>query len=308
MVVSSVEDGQNGRDNRRKYLDLAMDNLKMTYRCSIPSPPLTCYIDDLYYWSGPAPYLCQKVLPASSFNLMVNLGYPFKVYEPNRAEPLITCTESWLVGLWKTCHIVDWPLHVQFFGIHFKPGGAYPFLRFPLSELNGQVVSLDAIWGQYALEVREQLYAAPTLRAGFDVLEHLLLARFNEPPYGLEVVQYATAEIVRNRGALSIQLLSDRIGISQNHLGTQFKRFIGIPPKEFARLYRFAHVLHVIDSTHTMNWTSIAHQAGFYDQSHFNKDFVAFTGYSPTDYLRLRRRVQTDNPEHGQACNNLPID
>ncbi len=93
---------KSGEGHRRKYLDLAMDNFKMTYRSRIPSPPLTCYIDDLYYWSGPTPYLCQKALPASSLNLMVNLGSPFKVYKPNQAEPFITCAESWLIGLWKT--------------------------------------------------------------------------------------------------------------------------------------------------------------------------------------------------------------
>jgi AraC-like DNA-binding protein len=98
------------------------------------------------------------------------------------------------------------------------------------------------------------------------------------------------------------------MGISQSHLGTQFKRLVGIPPKELTRFYRFAHVLHAIDSTHTIDWTSIAHESGFYDQSHFNKDFMAFTGHSPTNYLRLHHRVHTENPEHGQMCRNLPID
>jgi AraC-like DNA-binding protein len=285
-----------------------MDSPKLTYKRYIPSPPLNAYIDDLYYWSGAAPYVCQKVLPVPALNVMVNLGYPFQVYEPDRAEPLIICNESWSVGLWNTYHIVDWPPSVEFFGIHFKAGGAYPFLRFPLSELNGQIVPLDAIWGHYASEIRERLYAVPTIHAGFDLLEQLLLARFSEPPHGLEVVQYAISEIDQHHGALSIQGLSDHIGISQNHLGTQFKRFVGVPTKELTRFYRLAHVLDAIDSAHTIDWTWIAHQSGFYDQSHFNKEFVAFTGHSPTDYLRLRRRVHTENPEHAQVCRNLPID
>ena len=31
--------------------------------------------------------------------------------------------------------------------------------------------------------------------------------------------------------------------------------------------------------------------AGFYDQPHFNNEFMAFTGFSPTQYLQLRRRL-----------------
>ncbi len=61
-----------------------------------------------------------------------------------------------------------------------------------------------------------------------------------EPPHGLDIVQYAIAEIAQRHGELSIRALSDHIGISQNHLGTQFKRLVGIPPKEMARFYRFA--------------------------------------------------------------------
>ena len=219
----------------------------MTYIRYIPSAPLNTFIEDLYYLDGPAPYPRQKVLPVASSNLMINLGRPFDVYKPDQVEPFITCTHSWWVGIWSTYHSVDWPPNVQLFGIHFKPGGAYPFMQLPLSEMNGQVVPLDALWGWYAGEIRERLHAAPTIQAGFALLEQLLLARLSEAPPGLEVVQYAIAEIARHHGALPIRELSDQIGISQNHLRTQFKRLVGIPPKEVARFYRFAHVLNLIE-------------------------------------------------------------
>jgi len=203
---------------------------------------------------------------------------------------------------------VDWPPHVQFFGVHFKPGGAYPFLQFPLTELNNQVVPLDAIWGSYALEIRERLYDSPSIPSGFAQLEQLLLARLSEAPHGLDVVQYAITEISQYHGGLSIRALSNQLGISQNHLGNQFKRFVGIPPKEVARFYRFTNAMRLINTTRLMNLTWIAHQLQFYDQSHFNKDFVAFTGHNPTEYLQLRRRVEAENPEHARVLSNLPID
>ena len=121
-------------------------------------------------------------------------------------------------------------------------------------------------------------------------------------------MQHALGEITHHRGALSIRKLSEHLGISQNHLNTQFKRLIGISPKEFARLSRFFHVLRSIDPMQPVDWTLIAHQAGFYDQSHFNKDFVTLTGYSPTDYLRLRRRISTQNSQQSQSLGQMPID
>jgi len=280
----------------------------MIYTRHIPSPPLNSYISDLYYIDGPPAYSRLKVLPFPSSHLMVNLGDAFQVYEPEQAQPFAICTESWGVGLWSKYHIVEWPRNVQFFGVHFKPDGLYPFLRLPLSELHNQVVSLDAIWGHYAAEIRERLYAAPTIQAGFALFEQLLLARLSEAPHGLDVVQYAVAEIARSHGGLAIRALSDQIGISQNHLGTHFKRIVGVAPKELARFYRFAQVLHSIDPAQPVDWTQIAHQCGFYDQSHFNKNFVEFSGHSPSDYLRLRRRLHAENSEGAQLIGPIPID
>jgi AraC-like DNA-binding protein len=169
-------------------------------------------------------------------------------------------------------------------------------------------VPLNAIWGHRAAEMREQLYAAPTLQAGFALLERFLLARLWDAPRGFDVVHYAVAEIARQNGALSIRGLSEHIGISENHLATHFKRIIGIPPKELARFYRFARALHLIILTQSVNWARIARQSSFYDQSHFIKEFLVFTGHTPTDYLRLRRHLHSQNPEQAKSLGQMPID
>ena len=174
--------------------------------------------------------------------------------------------------------------------------------------MNGQVVPLDAIWGTYADEIRERLDAAATIRAGFALLEQWLLRRICSAPQSLDLVQRAVAEIARVHGTLPIQSLSDQLGVSQNYLGEQSKRLVGISPKRVARFFRFAHVLRLIDAAPQVDFTLIAYQAQFYDQAHFNKEFVAFTGHSPSEYVQLRRRVQTENPEHARAYRNLPID
>ena len=280
----------------------------MTYIRHIPSPPLNSYVDDFYYIDGPAPYSRLKVPPMPSLHLMFNLGQPFLVYAPDAAVPYATCTESWWIGLWNSYYIIDWPTPVQFFGIHFKPAGLYPFLPFPLSELHNRVVPVDAIWGKFAAEIRERLYAAPTVVEGFALLEKLLLAYLCDTLHGLDMVQFAIGQIARHHGAVSIRALSDQIGISENHLGTQFKRMVGVPPKDLARFYRFAHVVCSIDFTQPVDWTRIARQSRFYDLSHLNKDFLAFTGHNPSDYLQQRRRFHVEHPEYDLDVGPLPID
>jgi AraC-like DNA-binding protein len=247
----------------------------------IPSPPLNDYIKNLYYVDGLAPYPHERILPDSGLDLKINLGGVVQAYEADQAKPFATCSDSWCVGLWSASHVVDWPLNMQYFGVTFKPGGAYPFLQLPLSELHNLVVPLEALWGQCAAEIRERMYTAPTIWAQIALLEQYLLARFRAASYELNPVQYALAQIARQHGVLSIRVLSDQMGINQNHLGTQFKRLVGGTPKELARLYRFEQVLRKIDPTQPFKWAGVAYQSGYYDQSHFNKDFVEFTGHNP---------------------------
>lgn len=273
-----------------------------------PSAPLNIYIDGFYYLDSPMPYPREKIVPDSRLDLKINFGSALQVFEADEPEPFTMCANSWSVGLWNTYHVVNWPHDVQCFGVSFKPAGAYPFLQIPLSELHNHVVSLDTIWGHSADEIRERLHDAPTIQAQFALLEQLLLARLRQTPEGLEAVRYALKQIASQHGALSIRALSDEMGMSQNHLGTQFKRFVGGTPKDLARLYRFKHVVKSIDPTQPVDWTQVAHQACYYDQSHFNKDFMAFTGHTPGDYLRLRREVHRQNPQHARFLRELPTD
>jgi AraC-like DNA-binding protein len=261
-----------------------------------PSAPLNTYISALRYCEGPAPYRHLKELPTPALNLMINFEDAYNCYNGENAKPYVTFAESWSIGLWNRHHILDWPQNIQLFVVDFKPGGAYPFLHLPLSELHNDIVPMDAIWGDLAAEIRERLYSAPSIQARFELLEHLLLARLYEVPDGLSPVQFALARIDKHHGSLSIQDLAAEIGMSHNHLTRQFQRLVGGTPKEVARIYRFKYTLSNLARTQSIDWGEVAWQAHYYDQSHFNKDFKAFTGHTPTDFLRLHRQVHIDHP------------
>jgi AraC-like DNA-binding protein len=240
-------------------------------------------------------------------DLKINFGGGFQVYDADQSEPFTTLTESWVLGLWTKSHIVDWPEDLQYVGVNFKPGGAHPFLGLHLSELQNQVVPLDAIWGTFVAELRERLYAAPTIQARFALLEQFLVARLRDTSPGLKIVQYAVAEIARQHGTLSIRELSERLGMSQKHLIVQFKQMVGCTPKELGRLYRFGDILASLDLAQPVDWTRVAHQFHFHDQSHFIRDFREFSGHTPTDYLRLLRQMHAEKPDRTQHLRLLPI-
>ncbi len=279
----------------------------MAYLVYTPSFPLNFYIKCFYCPDDSSPYTREKILPLPTADLKINFGGGFQVYDADHTKPFATLTESWVLGLWSTFHIVDWPSDTQYIGVCFKPGGAYPFLGLPLSELQNQVVSLDILWGGFAAELRERLYAAPTIQARFALLEQFLLARLCEAPQGFNTVQYAIGEIARHHGALSIRELNTSMGMSQKHLIVQFKQMVGCTPKELGRLYRFADILDLTNPNQPVDWTLVAHQFRYYDQSHFIRDFKEFTGHTPTHYFRLRRLMHVTDPDRAQHSRLLPI-
>lgn len=59
---------------------------------------------------------------------------------------------------------------------------------------------------------------------------------------------------------------------------------MGASPKKFASIFRLRHVLHL--RAKGADFTSIAHDAGYCDQSHFIKDFKRFTGLAPESFFQ----------------------
>jgi AraC-like DNA-binding protein len=61
-----------------------------------------------------------------------------------------------------------------------------------------------------------------------------------------------------------------------------------VSPKAFCRIRRFNEVLTRIEQRSEVDWADVALSCGYFDRAHFNHDFRAFSGLSPSDYLRDR--------------------
>jgi AraC-like DNA-binding protein len=99
-------------------------------------------------------------------------------------------------------------------------------------------------------------------------------------------VQYAVDLIERSRGARPVSTVVERIGMSPRRFLDVFRSEVGLSPKAFCRIRRFASVLRQIERTVDVDWVDVALSCGYFDQAHFNRDFRAFSGVTPSTYLR----------------------
>jgi AraC-like DNA-binding protein len=272
-----------------------------------PRPPLSSFIECLWHADLHAPSRREKILPTGTLELIINFGAPFRLYDRDNPLRCALHSASWLVGL-QTGYLTNEPIaETHMIGVRFKPAGAAMFFDLPAAELHNRVVPIDALWGSFAAEMRERLYAAPTPALRFALLEQLLLARLLDQPRGLRAIRFAVAALAGSDGALAIKSLSDQIGMSQKHLAAQFQQLVGVSPKALARIFRFQRVLHSIDPAQPLDWAAVAHGALYYDQSHFNKDFARFAGLTPTEYVQLRRNVFGSAVARGEDVHFVPI-
>jgi AraC-like DNA-binding protein len=166
----------------------------------------------------------------------------------------------------------------------FTEAGAAGFLREPLDRLFNHTAPMDCLLPHAQLnELQEQLIGHREQRRKVDILERFLLARLHkESPDAL--AQVAAALIRKSHGSVRIEGLSRAMGLSLSALERRFRRSVGTSPRKFASIVRMRHVLRLHRSGG--NLTDIAHLSGYFDQSHFIRDFKNFTGTAPESFFR----------------------
>ena len=87
-----------------------------------------------------------------------------------------------------------------------------------------------------------------------------------------------------------------RVGLSQRRFIQVFTAEVGLTPKLYCRVRRFQRAREMVRNTLAPDWTRVAVECGYFDQSHLIRDFHAFSGLSPGDYLR--RRSEQVLPNH----------
>jgi len=269
------------------------------YRCFVPRPPLAEFVELFWLYQGYTPaHAMERVLPDGTMQLVINLREDtFRVYDRRNPERFQRFPGCLVCGARSSFVVIDTASQAATIGVHFKPGGALPFLAEPAGALRDADAPLDALWGAAANDLRERLCAAATPEEKFRLLEQALLARMRLPLAGHPAVAVA---LRRFRGVLPARTVADaaeQVGLSSRRFIQVFSEAVGLTPKLFCRIQRFQAVLRLAKGGQQVAWADVATTCGYCDQAHLIRDFQAFAGLTPTAYLARRG-------EHG---NHVPL-
>jgi AraC-like DNA-binding protein len=180
-------------------------------------------------------------------------------------------------------------------GVFFKPGALQTVLRYSMPELSDKPIELEALTGNQFKNVCDQL---PELELSKKVqfLEEFLIRYIKADTINTMCCSdRAVNIIVRQKGNVTIEHLADQVNVSRQFLSRQFSERIGISPKHFARIVRFNALHRFLASQPKTRLVDVTYNFGYFDQSHFIKDFIEFMGMSPSEYLVLSTEMADFN-------------
>jgi AraC-like DNA-binding protein len=164
--------------------------------------------------------------------------------------------------------------------VGFKPWGLSSFFDFNLSELIDDNLNLHDICPIEMRRIEDQIRTKTTDEARIEVIENFLLSLL-KPDARDPLIEHAVHEILAQKGMVSVSEMAKAFHLSQKQFTRRFVRTVGAPPKLYAKLARFQHVLTMINDRKA-KLTELAYQAGYFDQSHFIKEIRDFTTETPT--------------------------
>ena len=167
--------------------------------------------------------------------------------------------------------------------VAFREAGAARFFAEPLHELFGQTLSLADLLPHRVLDrVSSQVAEAGTDALRLGLIEQFLLARLR--PRGPDALVAAAVEAIHAaRGSVRIGALARQLHLSQDAFEKRFRAQVGSTPKQLASLVRVRHAMASYRPGSSLS--RLALDAGYFDQSHFIREFRAVTGEAPRRFF-----------------------
>jgi AraC-like DNA-binding protein len=192
---------------------------------------------------------------------------------------------SFVAGLGDTTTVTEYAGEQRGIQVNLTPLGARRLLDLPMSELARRVVALEDLLGARGARLIERLHDAPGWDPRFALLDAVLLTRLRDAAPVAAEVEHAWARLRSTCGAVPIAALAGEVGWSRRHLAARFRDDVGLPPKAVARILRFERVTDALRARGASSLADVAYACGYADQAHLNRDFRAFAGTTPTDFV-----------------------
>ncbi|MFD0713604.1 DUF6597 domain-containing transcriptional factor [Paenibacillus sp. GCM10027626] len=171
-------------------------------------------------------------------------------------------------------------------GIKFKPGGFHPFRPSNMAELTGRSLSFQEVFQMEPKRLEDELFAIPDPDTAARYVDRFLLPRLPAPDSNAELACSIVYQIRDDRTIIKVDDIVCHSGLHIRSLQRLFDRYVGVSPKWVILRYRLHEAAERMRQPEPIDWPALALELGYYDQSHFIRDFKSIVGVTPEEYSR----------------------
>jgi len=248
---------------------------------------LSKHIESIFYFKNFKPdHSIERVVPTGHVFIIFELDNIERyTYDKSTLQPNGTYKNVWISGMHKDYLSISAPQDSEMLVIQFKTEGAYPFIQQPIHKLNNKVIDSKTLFGNELIGIRTEVLKQNKVSEKFKIVEDWLTKKFiktNTP--NTDILNILTQ--LKTKSITESGEIIKTYPLSQKHLINQFKTYFGLTPKVFHRIFRFNNLLQQIHQKQNLEWSQIAYEFGYTDQSHFIKEFKEFSGFNPQEFIK----------------------
>ena len=170
------------------------------------------------------------------------------------------------------------------FGVYLYPFAIPALFSIAAPELTDISLDLVDLFGIEAALLDEEIAYAAGNEQRVAILNRFLLRKLETARRGISPVHQAVHIIMAAKGITDVSELARLFALSRRQFERRFKELAGLSPRLYSQVIRFQAATQ-FRMAGMRDLTTIAHECGYYDQSHFINEFRRFSGYTPKEYF-----------------------
>lgn len=222
----------------------------------------------------------QKIIPDGFTEIIFHFGDPYRI---KLSSAWATQPRDLIAGQISKHFFLENTGRSDILGIKMRPAALTHLFGLEMDKLKDKVAHLDKVKSAVPLRQLSKALRASSREDRMGILEEFFAANENLIPND-HPSDRAIESIRGTHGLISVGNVALELGVSERYLEKIFRKYVGLSPKFYARIVRFNYIFQLIKDNDP-NWADVVFESGYYDQSHFIRNFKAFTGEDPSRYM-----------------------
>lgn len=248
----------------------------------VPNKVLRDYVSRYWVWENELSL--PKIFSGTGTELMFHYGKSLTGMK--QAGKVFTLPTYYIMSPRFECYHLHSGNQLGFISVRFRAGAFRHFCKNPSAEFIDSFVDIEDLWGRKGLEFGQQVIEAENLQQRIEIIEKYLMIFLAQYYKREQRLDFAIKTLLYDYKSVSFQQICQDLFLSQRQLERKFREAVGVSPKAFQKISRFESVVKTLLLHRKRKYLDVALEHGYYDQSHFLKEFKNYVGEYPTSFLQ----------------------